>query len=94
MLLLVKKLCSSWYKLFVWVSALVKIRCLNILITSVTVGMEGMPLLNADVDKNHRAALLRDRKLEPLITRTQKTDWMIHPAWVQRYVFILCTSSS
>ena len=49
--------------------------------------MEGMRLLNPDIDKNHRAALLRDRKLEPLITRTQKIDWRIHPDWVQRYVF-------
>ena len=47
--------------------------------------------LSADIERKHRAKLLEDEpgSLEPLITRTPRVNWMIHPAWVQRYVFYL-----
>lgn len=58
--------------------------------------MEGMWLLDATIDRGHRAKALEGnpRKLKPLITRTPKENWRIHPAWVQRYwsyLFILWT---
>ena len=65
------------------------IKCATILKFIITVGMEGMRLLNPDLDKRHRAALLRDKKIDPLVTRTQKQNWRIHLDWVQRYVFYL-----
>ena len=49
-------------------------------------GMSGMWLLNGDIDRGHRAAIWYERKLEPLVTRTPKENWMIHPGWLQRYV--------
>ena len=52
--------------------------------------MAGRSLLNADIDRVHRAALLEaGTRLEPLVTRTPKENWRIHPAWVQRSVFYL-----
>ena len=48
--------------------------------------MSGLWLLNGDIDRGHRAAIWYERKLEPLVTRTPKENWMIHPGWVQRYV--------
>lgn len=41
-------------------------------------GMAGMWLLNPDIDRKHRAAIGSERKLEALVTRTQKEDWKIH----------------
>lgn len=51
----------------------------------------GYQLLSPDIDSKHRAKLLEDdpASLEPLVTRTPKENWMIHPAWVSRYVFYL-----
>ena len=47
-------------------------------------------MLNADIDRMHRAAQLESSvNIEPLVTRTPKENWMIHHAWVQRYVFYL-----
>lgn len=44
-------------------------------------------LLRADVDAKHRGKRWEDgEKLEPLMLRTPKSNWMIHPAWHQRYV--------
>ena len=52
--------------------------------------MAGRSLLNADIDRGHRAARLEaNQKLEPLVTHTPKENWRIHPAWVQRSVFYL-----
>ena len=48
------------------------------------IAMEGMYLLNPDVDSKHRASLLTEQKLVPLVTRTAKVDWSIHPRWVDR----------
>ena len=54
--------------------------------------MEGMWLLDATMDSGYRAKLLEGnpRKLKPLITRTPKENWMIHPEWVQRLTRLLC----
>jgi hypothetical protein len=55
--------------------------------------MEGMALLDPEIDSKHRAAkLCQHQKIEPLITRTPKENWRIHPDWVQRYVFHLILS--
>ena len=53
--------------------------------------MAGRSLLSADIDHKHRAAILEESlgSLETLITRTPKENWIIHPAWVQSYVFYL-----
>ena len=52
--------------------------------------MAGPSMLNADIDRMHRAAQLESSvTTEPLATRTPKENWMIHPSWVQRYVFYL-----
>ena len=48
--------------------------------------MSGLWLLNGDIDRGHRAAIWYERKLEPLVTRTPKENWMIHSGWLQRYV--------
>ena len=46
-------------------------------------------LLRAEIDAKHRAKRWEDgEKLEVLITRTPKFNWMIHPAWHQRYVLV------
>src|SRR3954462_8664837 len=48
--------------------------------------MEGMTLLDPEIDSKHRAAkLCQHQKIEPLITRTPKENWRIHPDWVQMY---------
>ena len=62
--------------------------CTYILISAV---MEGMWLLDATIDSGHRDKVLvaNPRKLKPLITRTPKENWRIHPRWVQRYWFYL-----
>ena len=45
-------------------------------------------LLNADIDRGHRAAIMESgRALHPLVTRTPMQNWRIHPAWVERCVF-------
>lgn len=52
--------------------------------------MVGRFLLDANIDRGHRAARLEaGTRLEPLVTRTPKDNWRIHPAWVQRSVFYL-----
>ena len=51
-------------------------------------GMDGTGLLNPDIESKHRAKKWEQGKIEPLLTRTQKENWRIHPAWVERYVFI------
>ena len=43
-------------------------------------------MLNPHIDNTHRAAKLEGKKLKPLVTRTPKENWRIHPDWVQRYV--------
>ena len=55
--------------------------------------MEGMSLLDPSIDSKHRAAILCEGKIDPLITRTPKENWRIHPDWVQRFVFYLILSS-
>jgi hypothetical protein len=67
--------------------------CNHILISAV---MEGMWLLDADIDSRHRAKALEGnpKKLNPLCTRTPKENWRIHPAWVERYLFITRKFSS
>ena len=49
--------------------------------------MEQVYLISPDVDHNHRAKILQERSLEPLVTRGPRENWMIHPAWQERYVF-------
>ena len=51
-------------------------------------GMEMESLLDAGIDSKHRSTILQERNLETLFTRTPKKNWMIHPYWVDRYVFI------
>ena len=52
--------------------------------------MAGMWLLDPHIDSGHRAKVLEvnPRKLKPLVTRTPRENWRIHPEWVQRY--LLC----
>ena len=59
----------------------------------VCAGMAGMWLLKRDVDSKHRSAICSTKKLEPLVTRTSKEYWKIHPQWVDRYVLYLFPSS-
>ena len=47
-----------------------------------------MWLLSSDIDTKHRAKKWEEGFLDPLLTRTQKENWQIHPGWVQRYIFI------
>ena len=51
-------------------------------------------LLRPDIDSKHRAALLEANpdSLDTLITRTPKYNWMIHPAWIERFVYYLFVS--
>jgi hypothetical protein len=56
-------------------------------------GMAGMWLLKRDIDSKHRSAICSYKKLEPLVTRTSKEYWKIHPQWVDRYVLYLFPSS-
>jgi len=51
--------------------------------------MEEVYLISPDVDQNHRANILQQRRLEPLVTRGPRENWRIHPAWEERYVFNL-----
>jgi hypothetical protein len=54
--------------------------------------MEIHSLLSADIDSQHRAARLEaGHPIEPLVTRTPKQNWQIHPAWVPRYVLYFFT---
>ena len=46
----------------------------------------GIVVADGDIDRGHHGAIWYERKLEPLVTRTPKEQWMIHPGWVQRYV--------
>jgi len=67
--------------------------CTYILISAV---MEGMWLLNPHIDSGHRSKALEVcadlREFKPLITRTPKENWRIHPQWVQRYwTYLFCT---
>jgi len=48
--------------------------------------MEQVYLISPDVDENHRAKILQERSLEPLITRGPREYWQIHPAWEERYM--------
>ena len=50
--------------------------------------MEMKSLLDAGIDSKHRSIILQGRNLETLVTRTPKKNGMIHPYWVDRYVFI------
>jgi hypothetical protein len=53
--------------------------------------MSSYALLKDAIDKKHRAALMEAGKnLDVLIPRTPKSNWMIHPQWVDRYVCISC----
>jgi hypothetical protein len=46
-------------------------------------------LLNGNIDRGHRAALMEAGKnLDVLVTRTPKSNWMIHDSWVNRYVSV------
>ena len=47
-----------------------------------------MWLLSGDIYSKHHAKKLEEGKIKPLLTRSQKENFRIHPAWVQRYVFI------
>ena len=48
--------------------------------------MSSYPLLNGNIDRKHRGALMEAGKnLDMLVTRTPKTNWMIHDSWVDRY---------
>ena len=58
----------------------------------ISAGMARMSLLSPDIEAKHRARLLGEKKLDPLITRTPREYWRIHPAWVERYVLYLFVS--
>ena len=51
--------------------------------------MAAISLLDLVIDQKHRAAYLEadPQGLEPLQTRTPKKNWLIHPGWIDRYVF-------
>ena len=51
-------------------------------------------LLSPNIDSKHRAALLEadPGSLDVLITRTPKSNWMIHPAWIDRFVYYVFVS--
>ena len=52
-----------------------------------TADMSLYPLLDGKIDRVHQAALMQGGKnLDVLVTRTPRTNWMIHPLWVNRYV--------
>ena len=59
----------------------------------VCTGMDGMWLLNRNIDSKHRSAICSYKKLEPLVTRTSKEYWKIHPQWVNRCVLYLFPST-
>lgn len=48
--------------------------------------MERVSLLSPEIESKHQAARLvaHPGSVEPLVTRTPKENWMIHPAWIQR----------
>jgi hypothetical protein len=51
--------------------------------------MASYPLLNANIDRGHRAALMAaGTNLDVLVPRTPKANWMIHPLWLNRYVSV------
>jgi hypothetical protein len=51
--------------------------------------MASYPLLNGNIDRGHRGALMESgTNLGVVITRTPKSNWMIHPSWVDRYVSV------
>ena len=50
--------------------------------------MASYPLLNPMIDGQHRATLMaQDKQMEVLQTRTPVRNWMVHRAWVQRFVY-------
>jgi hypothetical protein len=52
--------------------------------------MAPYPLLNPTIDVKHRAKHMEaGHELPVLVTRTPKSDWMIHPDWADRYVSFL-----
>jgi hypothetical protein len=55
----------------------------------ISAGMEDErpPLIDPLIDSGHRATMLDERPLLPLVTRTPKHDWRIHPDWTERYGF-------
>ena len=55
--------------------------------------MAAYPMLSNAIDGKHRASRCweADETAHPLHTRTARSNWMIHPAWVNRYV--LCQLS-
>jgi hypothetical protein len=49
--------------------------------------MSSYALLKDTIEKKHRAALMQAGKnLDVLTPRTPKSNWMIHTAWVDRYI--------
>jgi hypothetical protein len=49
--------------------------------------MSSYALLKDTIEKKHRAALLQQGKnLDVLTTRTPKSNWVLHPAWIDRFV--------
>ena len=61
----------------------INLQCLDYVLIA---DMSLYPLLNGTIDKGHWAALMQGGKnLDVLVTRTPKTNWMIHPSWVDRY---------
>ena len=60
-----------------------------VLFRNMCADMAARSLLDPALDSKHHAALLEadPESLEPLQTRTPKANWLIHPAWVERYVF-------
>lgn len=50
--------------------------------------MASYPLLNPMIDGQHRATLMaQGKEMEVLQTRTPARNWMVHPAWVERFVY-------
>ena len=54
--------------------------------------MEQVYLIRPDVDNTHRAKILSERTLDPLLTRGPREHWQIHPQWEDRLLIYLSVS--
>ena len=50
--------------------------------------MEQVYLISPDVDNTHRAKVLQEPSLDPLLTHGPREHWQIHPQWEDRLLYI------
>ena len=79
-------ICSSavLFELFVDPLSYIYSKLLFVLIAE----MEQVYLISPDVDNTHRAKVLSERTLDPLLTRGPREHWQIHPQWEDRLLYI------